>query len=55
MTGSVVITSQLPIKNWHEFIGEATIADAVMDRLLHISYRFELKGGSMRKPQKNIE
>jgi DNA replication protein DnaC len=55
MAGSTIITSQLPIKEWHEFIGEPTIADAVMDRLLHVSYKFELKGGSMRKQQKNIE
>lgn len=55
MVGSTIITSQLPIKEWHEFIGEPTIADAVMDRLLHVSYKFELKGGSMRKPQKNVD
>ena len=55
MAGSTIITSQLPIKEWHEFIGEPTIADAVMDRILHVSYKFELKGGSMRKKQKNID
>lgn len=55
MAGSTIITSQLPIKDWHEFIGEPTIADAVMDRLLHLSHKFELKGGSMRKKQKDIE
>jgi DNA replication protein DnaC len=55
MAGSTIITSQLPIKEWHEFIGDPTIADAVMDRLLHISYKFELRGGSMRKPQKDID
>jgi len=52
MAGSTIIASQLPIKNWHEFIGDPTIADAIMDRLLHISYisyKFEMKGGSMRK------
>jgi DNA replication protein DnaC len=53
--GSTIITSQLPIKDWHEFIGEPTIADAVMDRLLHFSYRFELKGDSMRKKQKDMD
>lgn len=52
MAGSTIITSQLPIKNWHEFIGDPTIADAVMDRLLHISHKFEMKGGSMRKKLK---
>ena len=55
MTGSTIIASQLPIKEWHEFIGEPTIADAVMDRILHLSYKFELKGGSMRKRQKDDE
>jgi DNA replication protein DnaC len=53
MTGSTIITSQLPVKDWHEFIGEPTIADAIMDRLLQLSYKFELKGGSMRKKQKD--
>ena len=55
MSGSTIIAGQLPIKEWHEFIGEPTIADAVMDRILHLSYKFELKGGSMRKKQKDIE
>jgi DNA replication protein DnaC len=55
MERSTIITSQLPIKDWHEFIGEPTIADAVMDRLLNLSHKFELKGGSMRKRQKDIE
>ena len=54
MAGSTIITSQLPVRDWHEFIGEPTLADAVMDRLLHLSYKFELKGGSMRKKQKDI-
>lgn len=55
MTGSMVITSQLPVKDWHEFISEPTIADAVMDRLLHLSYKFEIKGGSMRKKQEDVD
>ena len=55
MTGSTIIASQLPLKEWHEFIGEPTIADAVMDRILHQSYKFELKGGSMRTKQKDVE
>ena len=55
MAGSIIITSQLPIKNWHEFIGEPTIANAVIDRLLNMSYKFEMRGGSMRKKQKDIE
>ena len=48
-TGPIVITSQLPIRDWHEHIGEPTIADAVMDRLLHGAHKLELKGDSMRK------
>ena len=48
-TSSLVVTSQLPIRDWHEHIGEPTIADAVMDRLLHGAHKFELKGESMRK------
>lgn len=48
-TGATVITSQLPIKDWHEHIGDPTIADAIMDRLLHGAYKIELKGDSMRK------
>jgi DNA replication protein DnaC len=46
---STLITSQLPIEHWHEYIGEATIADAVLDRLLHGAHRLNLTGDSMRK------
>lgn len=46
---STIIASQLPISSWYEVIGEATIADALLDRLLHASYRIELKGESLRK------
>jgi len=49
MTGTTIITSQLPFKEWHEFIGEPTIADAVLDRIFHVANKFELKGGSMRR------
>jgi DNA replication protein DnaC len=55
MTGSTIITSQLPLNNWHEFIGEATVADAICDRLFHVSHKFELMGESMRKKAKNID
>lgn len=48
-SGSVVITSQLPIEKWHSFIGEPTIADAILDRLVHNAYKIPLKGESMRK------
>lgn len=55
MTGSTLIASQLPIKDWHAFIGDPTIADAVCDRLFHVAYKFELKGGSMRKKTEIID
>lgn len=47
--GSVVITSQFPVNQWHELVGDATVADALMDRLVSQAYRIELKGESMRK------
>jgi DNA replication protein DnaC len=49
---STVITSQCPTKEWHHVIGEATIADAICDRLLHHAYKIELKGESIRKNKK---
>ena len=45
---SVLITSQLPIKTWHDYLGEPTIADAILDRLLHNMHSIELKGDSLR-------
>ncbi|MBT3422082.1 MAG: ATP-binding protein [Bacteroidetes bacterium] len=48
---STIITSQLPVTNWYDVIGQETIADAILDRLLHTSYRIELKGESLRKKQ----
>jgi DNA replication protein DnaC len=45
----VIITSQLPVKDWHTYIGEPTIADAIMDRLTVNAHRIELKGQSLRK------
>jgi len=50
--GSVIITSQLPVNKWYDVIGEKTIADAVLDRLIHQAHRIELKGESMRKKRK---
>lgn len=47
--GSTIITSQLPVKLWHEGINDATLADAILDRVVHNAYRIELKGESMRK------
>jgi len=49
---TTVITSQYPTKEWHHLIGEPTIADAICDRLLHHSYKIELKGESIRKTKK---
>ena len=46
---STLITSQLPIGQWHKAIGDATLADAILDRLLHNSHKLNLKGESMRK------
>jgi len=46
---STIVTSQLPIKLWHESINDETLADAILDRLIHNAYRLELKGESMRK------
>lgn len=46
---STIICSQLPIENWHEYIGEATLADAILDRLVHNAHRLLLTGESMRK------
>lgn len=44
-----IVTSQLPVRNWHEVIGNATLADAILDRLVHNAYTVELKGENMRK------
>ena len=46
---STIITSQIPINKWHEVIGEETIADAIMDRIIHDAHRVEMKGDSLRK------
>jgi len=48
---STVLTSQLPVPSWHQQIGDPSIADSILDRLVHNAYRFELKGDTMRKNQ----
>ena len=48
---STIIASQLPVASWYDVIGEETIADAILDRLVHSSYRIELRGESLRKKQ----
>ena len=52
--GSVVVTSQLPVKDWHALMGDATLADAILDRLVHNAHRLELEGESMRKMKKGL-
>ena len=46
---SVIITSQVPVERWYEIIGNPTMADAILDRLVHNAYRIELTGESLRK------
>ena len=46
---ATIITSQLPVKQWYEIIGEKTVADAILDRIVHSAHRIELKGESLRK------
>jgi DNA replication protein DnaC len=48
---STVLSSQLPVASWHKQIGDPTIADSILDRLVHSAYRFELDGESIRKKQ----
>lgn len=51
---STLIAAQLPIKHWHETIGDPTLADAILDRLIHNAYKITLKGESMRKKKKAL-
>lgn len=51
---STIVTSQLPLKLWYESIGDKTLADAIMDRLVHNAYRLEIFGESMRKVKANL-
>ena len=50
-TRSTIITSQLPVAQWYEVIGEQTIADAILDRIVHDAHRMELVGESIRRRQ----
>jgi DNA replication protein DnaC len=52
---SMIITSQLPVNCWHEVIGEKTIADAILDRIVHDAHRIELKGESLRKTRVKLK
>lgn len=46
---SIIITSQLPLENWYDAIGDQTVADAILDRIVHSAHRIELTGESVRK------
>ena len=50
-TRSMILTSQLPVSRWHEQIGDPTLADGILDRLVHNAHRIEMRGDSMRKQQ----
>ena len=52
---STIVTSQLPVKVWHEYLGEPTVADALLDRLLNNAHRLELSGESLRKNGKPLD
>lgn len=47
---STIMTSQLPVENWHDYVGDPTIADALLDRIVHNAHRIKLKGPTRRKP-----
>src|SRR5690606_2909640 len=51
---STLVTSQLPLEKWHDYIAEPTLADAILDRLVHNAYRLNLDGESMRKTNANL-
>jgi DNA replication protein DnaC len=51
---STIITAQLPVSGWHDMIGEPTIADAILDRIVHNAHRIDLKGDSMRRKDQNV-
>jgi len=51
---STLVTSQLPVKHWHEIIADPTLADAILDRLVHNAYKLVLTGESMRKKQSKL-
>jgi DNA replication protein DnaC len=49
--GSPIITSQVPVDRWYEIVGNPTLADAVLDRIIHNAHRIELHGETLRKPR----
>lgn len=52
---STIVTSQVPVSRWHETLGDPTIADAILDRLVHNAHKIELKGESMRKIRSSVD
>ena len=52
---STIVTSQLPISKWHDVIGDPTIADAILDRVVHNAHKIELKGESVRKTKAKLD
>lgn len=51
--GATIITSQFAVEDWHQTIPDPTVADAILDRIVHNAHRIELGGGTMRKPEEN--
>ena len=47
--GSLLITSQVPVSSWHDIVADPTLADAILDRVLHTAHRIELRGESLRR------
>ena len=52
---STIVTSQFPVSQWHDVIGDPTIADAILDRIVHNAHRIELKGESVRKTKAKLD
>ena len=52
-TRSTLLTSQLPLKSWHTYLDDPTLADAILDRVVHTSHKIDLKGSSLRDKKQN--
>jgi DNA replication protein DnaC len=52
---SIILTSQMPVSKWHEQIGDPTVADGILDRMVHNAHRIEMRGDSMRKKRGGAE
>jgi DNA replication protein DnaC len=53
--GATIVTSQFPVDHWHQALGDPTLADAILDRLLHNAYKLSLRGDSMRKQHAGVK